>query len=172
MPTVVQSAVRTGAIAIVVGLVGYAVWVASRPDASVTTAPAASRKSAARDGKGARGDADTDEPAGDKAVARRAPPSKDAIAKRTTPAPLPPPVDIDFEKTLDGLEAFVTEIEGFKERGIKIQQPEWVERYRRGNELVDSLMRAPEAADSRVKKEVQDLNMRFRTVIQDLLAPP
>lgn len=170
MPAAVSNAVRAGAIAIVVGLVGYAVWVASRPDASVTTAPAASRKAAAdREGErnGDAEDGDDHEPR-----ARRPPPSREAIAKRTTPAPPPPPEDIDFEKTLDGLEAFVAEIEGFKERGIKLQQAEWVERYRRGNELVDTLMRAPEAVDPRVKKEVQDLNMRFRAVIQDLLATP
>jgi hypothetical protein len=169
MPVVVSNAVRAGAIAIVVGLVGYAVWIASRPEASPTTAPATSRKAAA-EAKGDRKGPDGDD--GERPVARRAPPSKEAIAARTTPAPPPPPEDIDFEKTLDGLEAFVVEIEGFKERGIKIPQPEWVERYRRGSELVDTLMRAPEAVDPRAKKEVQDLNMRFRAVIQDLLAPP
>lgn len=171
MPGAVSNAVRVGAVAIVVGLVGYAVWVASRPDASSsTTAPTSASRKAAGPGGGTRAGSG-DSPAGQKATSKRVPPSKEGSSDRPVPAPMPP-ADIDFEKTLDALEAFVTDIESLKERGIKIQQPEWVERYRKGNELVDSLMRAPEAADTRVKKEVLDLNMRFRAVIQDLLAPP
>lgn len=60
-----------------------------------------------------------------------------------------------------------------KERGQTLPQPEWVERYRLGNELVDNLMRSEELkGDDRRRDEVVALNMRFRGMIQDILAKP
>lgn len=174
MPKTVKNAVRAGAVAVVVGLVGYAVWVASRPDASSTAGQGASNESK-RDKKGADDPGEGKGANGRPTKARTTgsgsgtPPTRAAM----TPPPGPTPAeDIDYEKTLDALEAFVADVESLHQRGIKVPQPEWVERYRKGSELVDALMRAPESKDPRARTEVQDLNMRFRKVIQDLLATP
>ncbi|MBK8240537.1 MAG: hypothetical protein IPK74_33865 [Deltaproteobacteria bacterium] len=79
--------------------------------------------------------------------------------------------EIDYDKTLDELEHFVEDLEEKKSRGERIAQPEFVESYRRGNDLVQALMRAPEANDDAQRKFIGGLNERFRKTIMALERP-
>ncbi|MFO0634684.1 MAG: hypothetical protein U0168_17715 [Nannocystaceae bacterium] len=79
---------------------------------------------------------------------------------------------VDFDKTLDELEQFVERLEDIAERGERIPQPRWVDTYREGNTLVDSLMKTPEAAKDDQRKLVMGLNERFRKAIMRVERPP
>lgn len=163
----VKNVLRVAGALVAVGLVGYAVTVASRPDPEQGAAkPAAARKTPAS-GRGSRGKA----PPSPEVEARRA-----AVAAKQAAAPPPPPVPsppvVDYAKAYEDLEVFVVDLESLKRRGKSLPQPEWVEKYRRGNELIDVLMRAPEFKQDDKQREILALNMRFREVIHEVLAKP
>lgn len=165
-----QKAVRIGAVVAAIGLVGYAAFSLSRrdpPTSSGATSDAPTKRARANAGKSRDGSgvtkAGADVKVGD---------AKAGAAERVD-SPVPVPEDVDFEKALDDLEAFVKDLESMHERKIKLPQPEWVEKYKRGNDLVDVLMRTEEVRrNDAPRKEVTALNMRFRAIIQDVLMPP
>ncbi len=162
----VHKVARVGAGVLAVGLVGYAVVIASRPDA---TPPPRAADARPRLEPGATQSGDG--PARSKA--RR---NADAgAADKPSPIMLPvaPLPTVPYADTLEALDDFVVDLESMKRRSLAVPQPEWVERYRQGNELVDGLMRTPEVlGDERKREDVNALNMRFRAVIPELLAPP
>jgi exonuclease VII small subunit len=164
-----QKAVRIGAVALAVGLVGYAAFSLSRREPAAVSSDAEKPSGRVR----ASGSKARDPAAAGRSAEAKARIAKSATAERVDATPLPVKRDVDYEKTLDDLEAFVTDLESMQEKKQKLPQPEWVERYKRGTELVDALLRTDEAkADDRRRKEVNDLNMRFRNIIQDILMPP
>lgn len=166
-----QKAVRIGAVAVAVGLVGYAAFSLSRREPAAASGDAEKPSGRVRaSGSKAR---DPASPSAGRNADAKARIAKSGVAERVDATPLPVKQDIDYEKTLDDLEAFVTDLESMQEKQQKLPQPEWVEKYKRGTELVDALLRTDEAkADDRRRKEVNDLNMRFRNIIQDILMPP
>lgn len=174
MPWGVQKFVRIAAAILAVGLVGYAVLLASRPDPTESKDKSTTERARTPRARGNVGKGDT--AAGKTARAANTGPTRagevDAAgAKVGGPPPAPEP--IDYDETLKDLEAFVANLESMKERKQKLPQPEWVERYRLGNELVDNLMRSPDLkGDDRRRDEVVALNMRFRGIIQQILATP
>lgn len=169
--------VRILGVAAALGLVAYAVVVASRRE---PRAPSTAGNEADATVK-AHVDQAPREPAG----ARAKPLDRaDRAAHRETPGgPRPAPAqvvgggpavaapEIDYDKTLDELEHFVEDLEEKKSRGERIAQPEFVESYRRGNDLVQALMRAPEANDDVQRKFIGGLNERFRKTIMALERP-
>ena len=164
----VQKVVRIVAAVAAIGLVGYAVVVASRPDAE---APAAAKDGGQRP-RAASSKSDR-EPSSASAERRaRVAATKSAAGPLAAPPPAEPTTPVDYEKAYGELETFVTDLEAMHAKSKTIPQPEWVERYRRGNELVDALMRTPEAKDEGERKDILALNMRFREVIQKVLAKP
>ncbi len=166
-----QKAVRIGAVAVAVGLVGYAAFSLSRREPTDTTKAAATSKK----------DAPKERVRADPAKSREATTKRAAQEAKAREAKAPAAVDsapvptnnVEFEKGLDDLEAFVKDLESMKERGIKIPQPEWVEKYKRGNDLVDALMRSDLVKhNDGPRKEVTELNVRFRDIIHHILQPP
>lgn len=165
-----NKAVRIGAVVAAVGLVGYAAFSLSRREprtVSGTSDEAPAKRARANAGK--TRDASSASKAGADAKVRDA----KAGTSATVGGPVPVPQDVDFEKSLDDLESFVKDLESMHARKIKLPQPEWVEKYKRGNDLVDVLMRTDEVKrGDGPRKEVTALNMRFRAIIQDVLMPP
>lgn len=164
----VQKVVRIVAAVAAIGLVGYAVVVASRPEPE---APAAAKDGGPRPRAGASKSEREPSSASAERRARVAATKSAAGPLAATPAP-EPTTPVDYEKAYGELETFVTELETMNAKSQTIPQPEWVERYRRGNELVDALMRTSQAKDEEERKDVLALNMRFREVIQKVLAKP
>jgi len=164
-----NKAVRIGAVVAAVGLVGYAAFSLSRREprtVSGTSDEAPAKRARANAGK-------TRDASATKAGADTNVRDAKAGTSATVAGPVPVPQDVDFEKSLDDLESFVKDLESMHERKIKLPQPEWVEKYKRGNDLVDVLMRTDEVKRGDApRKEVTALNMRFRAIIQDVLMPP
>ncbi len=166
----VQKVVRIGVAALAVGLVGYAVLVASRPDpkqapAAGEASPRTPRARATGD-KGKTGSASAGRRLSDDA-------SKSAAGAREAAAPpSPTPIaPVVYETTLVEFQGFVSELESLDARKQTLVHEEWVERYRRGSELGDALMRTPDAKDADRNKAILELNMRFRNVIHKLVRP-
>lgn len=142
-----------------VGLGGGALWLLMRDDPGAPADAPAGGESPARV-----------ERRGRDATPRADTPSATRRARPSLPVGVPaPPPDVDVAKNRRELADLVDRVEAMSADGKRLPQGEWVDTYRRGNELIDPMLRAPEVVENpTVQKDVADLAQRFRRSIVEI----
>lgn len=150
-------ALRIGAAVLVVGLVAYAGWlIVGRDDASDTAAEPRRSDRKARESTGVR-KAGADEVPRSSAGPRDEP--------RGTAAPASAPGAISAEDARVELTRLVDDLEDMVERGETVPQERFIELYKRGSELAQTLAGANAEADEAEQKAFAELHTRFRVAI-------
>jgi hypothetical protein len=90
------------------------------------------------------------------------PVTKRAPSLRPAPQELP---KVDVEHDRDELGALVDRLDAMVAHGEHMTQADWTDTYRKGNELVMNLLRAPETKDQAVHREIDGLAVKFRQTI-------
>jgi hypothetical protein len=142
---------RTALAAGVVVALGVVVWLASttgKDDGERRPRPAAKAEGAPT--KAARTSDSTP-----RARPRTPPPTDPANA------PPPPPVKTADEARAE-LRAVMDELDAIERRGETLGQKEWVERYKRGTEALQALVRALDSSDPAAQEEIGRSNEEFR----------
>ena len=70
------------------------------------------------------------------------------------------------------LKVLVEDIEAKADRGESMSQAEWVQIYKRGNEMTQVLAKHTDPKDTNAQKEFVDLNTRFRMGIAKVQPRP
>jgi len=171
----VRHALGIAGAVVAVGLVAYAV-------VSLSGDPSPAGKGAER--KRGRTEVARDTDAADDASNKRT--RKGDAAKQggkrepvRGPAPVPPPQPVDenvpasYGEGRDELDKLVEKLEGMVERGEHMDQPQWVETYRRGDIVMVALMRTPEVgASTTTRSDLSKMNQRFRMAITKVAPVP
>ena len=154
----VPPALRIGAAVLAVGLVAYAGWLlVGRDDASDTAAEPRRSDRKARESTSVR-KAGADEVPRSSAGSREQP--------RGTAAPANAPAEaISAEDARVELTRLVDDLEDMVARGETVSQPRFIELYKRGTELAQTLAGATAKADEAEQKAFADLHNRFRVAI-------
>jgi hypothetical protein len=155
----VSPAVRITAIALAIGLVVYAGWLLVRPE---TPSPQITEPKSAKTPRKVKPATLSEPPA--------ATGNRPRVAPVRTRQPTPtdsdnvgaPAEDMPRETARIQLKTLVEDIEAKAERGDRMSQAEWVQMYKRGSELAQTLAKGTDANDEAKQKESGELNSRFR----------
>jgi hypothetical protein len=155
----VSPAVRISAAALAIGLVAYAGWLLVGPDAPK---PELTEQKPAKVPR-------REKPANLNEAGRADQPRVAPARMRTGAAtpngesePVTVATDMPPETARMQLKVLVEDIEAKAERGETMSQPEWVNMYKRGSELAQTLAKATDAKDEAAQQEFGELNSRFR----------
>jgi hypothetical protein len=167
---VVPSWARIALAVAVVVLVGYAGWlIVGNDDAPEKVDVPKSAKTPRRDAP-AGGD-EAEKPARPKPGPARPRPSPSG-GDTGGPDPANQPPEMAPETARQMLEVLVEDIEAKADRGESMSQAEWVQIYKRGNEMTQVLAKHADPKDTNAQKEFGDLNTRFRMGIAKVQPRP
>ncbi|HET6585183.1 MAG TPA: hypothetical protein VFG69_17115 [Nannocystaceae bacterium] len=155
-------ALRVGAIALVVALVGYAVWLLVPGDD--TKRPAVETEAKKRPRREPPPNVETAGPPIQRPQVNpaRLRPAGGSVDPADDPAEAAPPVSPEQARVR--LTTLVEDLEARADRGETLSQGEYVALYKQGNALVDPLVRGA-AGDPVAQREYGELNSRFRIAI-------
>jgi hypothetical protein len=160
----VSPAVRITAIVLAIGLVAYAGWLLVRSEAPKPEVTEPKSAKTPRREKPANLNEAPNAGARPRIAPTRMRPTS-AEAPDGAAAPVAAPDEMPPETARMRLKVLVEDIEAKAERGETMSQPEWVEMYKRGSELAQTLAKGTDSKDAAAQKEFGELNSRFRISI-------
>lgn len=94
--------------------------------------------------------------------------NKNVVVPVNVQPPPPPPPPMPLDEARQQYADYIEELQAVKDEGRQLTNEEWTEYYRRGNEVLDPLVRALDSAEPAQAQEVDDSHRRFRDLIMGM----